>query len=868
MRSIYRSIAFKNALVYLGILLIACVALGTFLFVHNARTVRNHLIEQVDHTHELIKVDFDDYIDDISKNVSFLSEGVLVKQVLADPRATRAKEILSQQFLDILAQNQDYNQVRLIGGESGMELIRADRSKGTPNLLPDSALQNKSDRSYYKEARDQPIPAVIFSPIDLNKEYGVISDPVTPTLRAFHPIHIDGKFAGLVVINLDLRGFFDRIASFAGPGQVFHVFTNSGDYLIHPDPSMSFGFEYGRPALAADQMESFNQGGSAASEDEVVNQFFQRWDYPRDSYYLVCALSIDEAVMNQPLRSLGLSHFLYLSLILTMAILIIAWIARRQSRYLSQVTRAMAGFNVEDVDLDDVSRRNDEFGELARAFAGLQKTIQEQIKQLTMEKAIAQNATRDKETFIENMSHELRNPLQNIKGMLSVLKNNKLREDQQPIINAMTFSAGQLEVLINDVLDFGLLKEGKIELQLSPVKIGHLIAEITQSHRFEAGLKQVELNLEGPDDESLIMLDPTRFTQILSNLLSNAIKFSHKGGEVRVIWLLKLTDSIQQILEVQVKDDGRGMTKDELSRVQGRFERVDQESSGSGLGLPVVHELLKLFGSHLVMASKANEGTSCSFAIEVGRVIYGEDKTTVQDVELATWGLYQKPMSILIIEDDPQLEHLYRHYFQEEGMVVRHLTSWSEWTELEDGARFDMICSDVNLGTVNVTQNRDQVLEMLRPDGLLLWCSGQSLDHISFSSCESFLVKPVTKTDLIEAWNLHWEKLWSKPPVINNIRADYDHEEEKVSKAINLLSREWKTMLTELSGAFSKSEEQEASQVYHRLTTTLKRLELFLQDEHIGFWLEDFQDMKVNEIRAEILNTFEQQVSRYLAKLG
>jgi signal transduction histidine kinase len=868
MRSIYRSIAFKNALVYLGILLIACVTLGTFLFVHNARTVRNHLIEQVDHTHELIKVDFDDYIDDISKNVSFLSEGVLVKQVLADPGATRAKEILSQQFLDILAQNQDYNQVRLIGGESGMELIRADRSKGTPNLLPDSALQNKSDRSYYKEARDQHISAVIFSPIDLNKEYGVISDPVTPTLRAFHPIHIDGKFAGLVVINLDLRGFFDRIASFAGPGQVFHVFTNSGDYLIHPDPSMTFGFEYGRPALAADQMEAFNEDGSAASADEVVNQFFQRWDYPRDSYYLVCALSIDEAVMNQPLRSLGLSHFLYLSLILTLAILMIAWIARRQSRYLSQVTRAMAGFNVEDVDLDDVSRRNDEFGELARAFAGLQKTIQEQIKQLTMEKAIAQKATRDKETFIENMSHELRNPLQNIKGMLSVLKNNKLREDQQPIINAMTFSAGQLEVLINDVLDFGLLKEGKIELQLSPVKIRYLITEIIQSHRFEAGLKQVELNLEGPDDESLIMLDPTRFTQILSNLLSNAIKFSHKGGEVWVIWLLKPTDSMQQILEVQVKDNGRGMTKDELSRVQGRFERVDQESSGSGLGLPVVHELLKLFGSRLVMESRANEGTSCSFTLEVGHALDGDNKTRVQDVELATWGLYQRPMSILIIEDDPQLEHLYRHYFQEEGMVVRHFTSWSEWTELEDSARFDMICSDVNLGTVNVTQNRDQVLEVLRADGLLLWCSGQPLDHFSFSSCESFLVKPVSKTDLIEAWNLHWEKLWSKPPVINNIRADYDHEEKKVSKAINLLSREWKTMLAELSDAFSKGKEQEASQVYHRLTTTLKRLELFLQDEHIGLWLEDFQDMKVNEIRADILKTFEQQVSRYLAKLG
>ena len=160
-------------------------------------------------------------------------------------------------------------------------------------------------------------------------------------------------------------------------------------------------------------------------------------------------------------------------------------------------------------------------------------------------------------------------------------------------------------------------------------------------------------------------------------------------------------------------------------------------------------------------------------------------------------------------------------------------------------------------------QHRDDLIDLRSESGLLLWCSGQAIDLAS-SDLEGSLVKPISRKHIVSKWNQHWEKLWSQPPVIDNISEDYDHDKVKVAKALDLLSREWKSMLSALSHAFDQGDQSEARKVYHRLTTTLKRLELYLQDQQIGQWLEDFQDEGRNELRANIIQVLENSVSKYM----
>ncbi|GAA4011680.1 sensor domain-containing diguanylate cyclase [Actimicrobium antarcticum] len=166
------------------------------------------------------------------------------------------KAIIADLFAAMLKSHKDYLQVRLIGvGEHGRELIRADRTVTGIRLVHDDDLQEKGFLPYFFESIKLAPGTIYFSTINLNREQGKPSDRGVPTLRIATPLHTSaGNVFGIVVINLDLNRMFNRIRSNL-PQSIDVILTNkSGDYLIHPDDSKTFGFDMGRRVLIQDDI--------------------------------------------------------------------------------------------------------------------------------------------------------------------------------------------------------------------------------------------------------------------------------------------------------------------------------------------------------------------------------------------------------------------------------------------------------------------------------------------------------------------------------------------------------------------------------------------------------------------------------------
>jgi PAS domain S-box-containing protein len=181
----------------------------------------------------------------------------------AIPTETMWRKLLAQRFAAELNAKPEYAQFRFIGAaDGGRELVRVDRSgpKGSTRIVPDSELQQKGDRDYFKAAIAIPAGHVYVSEIDFNKENGAIETPYVPTLRTAIPIsEPDGKPFGIVIINVDLRPAFARIRSNSNGDVRLYVVNARGDYLVNPNPSREFGFEFGKPSRIQDDFPEFSE---------------------------------------------------------------------------------------------------------------------------------------------------------------------------------------------------------------------------------------------------------------------------------------------------------------------------------------------------------------------------------------------------------------------------------------------------------------------------------------------------------------------------------------------------------------------------------------------------------------------------------
>jgi signal transduction histidine kinase/CheY-like chemotaxis protein len=235
----------------------------------------------------------------------------------------------------------------------------------------------------------------------------------------------------------------------------------------------------------------------------------------------------------------------------------------------------------------------------------------------------AEKALKAKSEFLSVMSHEIRTPLNAIIGTILLLKYKELTPDQEELVRVMEISSENLLSLINDVLDFNKLEEGKIVFAEHDIDIFHFLKNIKMAHRIRAEEKQNIIKIMFDDDiPDYIVGDEVRLGQILNNLISNAIKFT-KEGTISIQVSLKSQNKDWVTLEFAVKDTGIGIPFEKQQAIFESFTQananITREYGGSGLGLTIIKKLLELQGSGIHVESTPGKGSRFFFDLTFKR---------------------------------------------------------------------------------------------------------------------------------------------------------------------------------------------------------------------------------------------------------
>ena len=225
-----------------------------------------------------------------------------------------------------------------------------------------------------------------------------------------------------------------------------------------------------------------------------------------------------------------------------------------------------------------------------------------------------------KSSFLANMSHEIRTPINGIIGMITLLEDTELNNEQNDYINMLRECSINLLSIINDILDFSKLEAGKINLDLKCLNLRKCIEsvnDILATKMYEN--KEVEYSFLIDDSiPEKILIDANRIKQILLNLLTNAIKFTDKGNII-----LNIKKNIERnLIEFIIKDTGCGINEKDSERLFNAFTQLDNKSTvinqGTGLGLIISRELVKLMGGEIWLDSSAiNIGSTFKFTISL-----------------------------------------------------------------------------------------------------------------------------------------------------------------------------------------------------------------------------------------------------------
>ncbi|MRD72876.1 response regulator [Rhodocyclus tenuis] len=242
-------------------------------------------------------------------------------------------------------------------------------------------------------------------------------------------------------------------------------------------------------------------------------------------------------------------------------------------------------------------------------------------RQLMQAREHAEAASRAKNEFLANISHELRSPFAGILGMLELLQRTPLDDSQRRYTRLAEDAALHMQVLVNDLLDLSRIESGRIFLDAAPFDLPRLLANIAEQYRERTESRGLAFVLDSHDVQVERLLgDPVRLRQIIENLLGNAIKFT-RTGEIRLEATCVVSGKETARLQLRVIDTGIGVSPALHEQIFDKFVQVDPSTTrtqgGVGLGLAICRQLLNQMGGQIRVDSRPGEGSCFSVDVEL-----------------------------------------------------------------------------------------------------------------------------------------------------------------------------------------------------------------------------------------------------------
>lgn len=251
---------------------------------------------------------------------------------------------------------------------------------------------------------------------------------------------------------------------------------------------------------------------------------------------------------------------------------------------------------------------------LRAQFAAERRAFQEKIKD------IEASANQTKNNFLANISHELRTPLNGVVAMTRLLHDAALSPADHEYAEIAYHSGELLMCLINDILDFIQIQQGKLEIKNTPFALRETLEDIFCVFAADAAEKEIELICDiHPDIPEIVIGDAERMRQIFATLIGNAVKFTDQGHVLLSVWNVSSPQPDEQRLHFEITDTGIGIPEEKQATLFDVFTIGDMSPTrrhgGAGLGLPISHLLVKHMGGELKVNTYPGKGSSFFFTL-------------------------------------------------------------------------------------------------------------------------------------------------------------------------------------------------------------------------------------------------------------
>ena len=310
---------------------------------------------------------------------------------------------------------------------------------------------------------------------------------------------------------------------------------------------------------------------------------------------------------------------------------------------------------------------------------------------LTEALARAEAASKAKSEFLANVSHELRTPLNGVMGLADVLGRTPLDADQRGLVDNILASAGALNRLVSDLLDFNSLGAGAVAISAAPFDLAALAADTVESFRPEANARGLSLGLRLSDGVAGEVLgDAQRVRQILVNLLSNAIKFTEKGGVELAV--SPVFEEGRSRWRFEVTDTGAGFDEADAERLFARFEQGDasptRKHGGVGLGLAICRQLAELMDGQITARGRPGEGATFTVILSLPAATPQTDTAALAE---------GPPLRVLLADDNPTNRKVVELMLDAVGAEVVSVENGREAVDALRVGGFDVVLMDLQM---------------------------------------------------------------------------------------------------------------------------------------------------------------------------
>lgn len=402
------------------------------------------------------------------------------------------------------------------------------------------------------------------------------------------------------------------------------------------------------------------------------------------------------------------------------------------------------------------------FTRLKDAKEGLEGLVEDRTQELKTAKEAAEMANISKSTFLSSMSHELRTPLNAILGFAQIMERDvQLTSTQHRHLNVIMQSGEHLLELINDVLEMSKIEAGHITVNLEHIDLYRVLNGLSDMLTLRAENKGLQLRVHRAEHvPQYIVADERKLRQVLLNLMGNAIKFT-QHGHITLHVACTSCDDHWVLLDFAVSDTGLGIAPTEIERLFAPFVQTEsgrKVQEGTGLGLPISQQFVRLMGGEIKVNSQVGVGSTFSFQLKLERSS-ANDVNDLRDTRRVI-GLKagQPPYRILIVEDRWANRILLHDLLEPLGFQLRTaingkdaLKIWQEWQP-------HVICMDMQMPILDGYETTRHI-KASQPNIVIIALTASAFDHerqqVLAVGCDDYIAKPFREAEIFSKLSQH-----------------------------------------------------------------------------------------------------------------